>query len=508
VAFVDAGRFPPFHVLKGDVGHEELLIMQRATLVIVFAFILTSLAPLALPHAEPNLTSNPVMQSPLSQVSTFSDATQQWMLDNQENNGDDDNDGDNSADDTDRDDDNDCIPDIYDTAPRDFDGDGIRDFEDVDDDGDGILDETEVTDNDPLTNLYDSDNDGLHDCVSMSNYYFDMIDLVLTAEGDHTLHHNTTSYNLITGEDYRIELILLRANASTVTFGGPDGLHHVDTTNHSFQANVDTENRTGSYENLSYGYYCMQALLHTPLDDSALDFTAHHCRTIGVPPSGDNNGGTGDGNGTGTDDGTGDGNTTDDGNGTDDTGNATIIPDFDANVTFECNDGNITVAFHLNVTGLTIDQLQVEWNVSASTAPEVVLESGAATVNALQDGNFSHAHQFSFVPPEQNTTYVLLLTPTSSTQNGLFADAPYLFTFTVNCTTDDVTEGEQDDSGGSNDGDSTPGGDGDGPDIIAGTGPEGGNVTMPSEEPTPGFGLPMALCALLVAAGFARRERD
>ncbi|MBM73699.1 MAG: hypothetical protein CMB38_05505, partial [Euryarchaeota archaeon] len=34
------------------------------------------------------------------------------------------------------------------------------------------------------------------------------------------------------------------------------------------------------------------------------------------------------------------------------------------------------------------------------------------------------------------------------------------------------------------------------------------NVTMPSEEPTPGFGLAMALCALLVAAGFARRERD
>lgn len=481
--------------------------MQRVTVSIVVLFLLTVLAPLAVPQTELSTSLISPMQSPLSHVSTFSEATQQWMLDNQENNGENDNDGDNSRDDTDRDDDNDCIPDFYDTSPVDFDNDGIDDHEDDDDDGDGILDETEASDNDPLTNLYDSDNDGSHDCITMTNFYFDMIDVALTVESDHTLHHNTSSYNLIVGEDFTIQVILFRANQTAVTFGGPDGLHLVESINHTFQASADTENRTGSYENLSHGYYCMQVLLHTPLHSQSLDFTPHYCRTLGDPPSDADDGGAGDSDGgTGSGNGTGNGDATDDGNNTEETGNGTDSPEFDGNVTYGCIEGNITVTAHFNATGLTVDQLQLDWQVSISTTPNDVLDSGSLSINALEDGNFSFTHEFSFAPPEQNSTYLLTLDPTSSLPDGLLADAPYLYTLTVNCTTENPGEGDQDDTGGTSDGDSPPGGDG--PDVVTGTGPTDGNETATSDEPTPGFGLPMALCALLFAAGFARREQD
>ena len=50
----------------------------------------------------------------------ISDTMQQYMLDNQDQNGDIDNDGDGIADDVDKDDDNDCIPDIWDGSRKRF----------------------------------------------------------------------------------------------------------------------------------------------------------------------------------------------------------------------------------------------------------------------------------------------------------------------------------------------------------------------------------------------------
>ena len=99
------------------------------------------------------------------------------MLDNQSNNGANDNDGDGISDANDPDDDNDCVPDDWDTTRTDFDGDGINDHEDLDDDGDGLNDSDEVTDSDSMTNIYDSDNDGYHDCSSFGMYLFDMLEV-------------------------------------------------------------------------------------------------------------------------------------------------------------------------------------------------------------------------------------------------------------------------------------------------------------------------------------------
>jgi hypothetical protein len=94
-------------------------------------------------------------------VIAISDENQSSMLNLQNEH---DNDGDGIGNDVDTDNDNDCILDIYDSNPFDFDNDGIDDYQDIDDDGDGLNDTDEVTDSDPLTNIYDADNDGYHDC--------------------------------------------------------------------------------------------------------------------------------------------------------------------------------------------------------------------------------------------------------------------------------------------------------------------------------------------------------
>jgi len=152
------------------------------------------------------------------------DGSQENMLDNQSNNGPNDNDGDGISDANDPDDDNDCVPDTWDTSRTDFDGDGINDHEDLDDDGDGLNDSDEVTDSDSMTNIYDSDNDGYHDCSSFGMYLFDMLDVevekvptmygndVIRWDGEFTINAS----NLEIGETYGISWWLLNADTGYI----------------------------------------------------------------------------------------------------------------------------------------------------------------------------------------------------------------------------------------------------------------------------------------------------
>ncbi|HJM12937.1 MAG TPA: ABC transporter permease [Candidatus Thalassarchaeaceae archaeon] len=122
-----------------------------------------------------------------SVTSAPSDEDQKLQLDVQTANGDDDNDGDLVTNFYDMDDDNDGILDFQDFMfPNDFDEDGTAtcdsniwfdnstgmycgpDWADLDDDGDGIPDYDEVSDDDPLTDIYDSNNDGIQECVGGS----------------------------------------------------------------------------------------------------------------------------------------------------------------------------------------------------------------------------------------------------------------------------------------------------------------------------------------------------
>ena len=130
----------------------------------------------------------------------ISDAMQQYILDTQDQNGDDDNDGDGIADSVDKDDDNDCIPDIWDSDPEDFDGDGINDADDDDDDDDGISDSGEVTDTDNMTNIYDYDNDGYHDCSSMGILHMNMLDVQANVLADGSVSFTIDASDLVSGE--------------------------------------------------------------------------------------------------------------------------------------------------------------------------------------------------------------------------------------------------------------------------------------------------------------------
>ena len=152
------------------------------------------------------------------------DGSQENMLDNQSNNGANDNDGDGISDANDPDDDNDCVPDDWDTTRTDFDGDGINDHEDLDDDGDGLNDSDEVTDSDSMTNIYDSDNDGYHDCSSFGMYLFDMLDVevekVPTMDGNDVIRWDgeftINASNLVIGETYGISWWLLNADTGYI----------------------------------------------------------------------------------------------------------------------------------------------------------------------------------------------------------------------------------------------------------------------------------------------------
>lgn len=208
----------------------DVYMRTKTALLIVTLFLMQSYAM--------NL-SNPTMPDELNETTEYTyevgarsssgmlaipDGTQENMLDNQSYNGDNDNDGDGVSDANDPDDDNDCVPDTWDTSPRDFDGDGIRDHEDIDDDGDGLNDSDEVTDSDSMTNIYDSDNDGYHDCSSFGMYLFDMLDVevekVPTMDGNDVIRWDgeftINASNLVIGETYGISWWLLNADAGYI----------------------------------------------------------------------------------------------------------------------------------------------------------------------------------------------------------------------------------------------------------------------------------------------------
>ena len=173
---------------------------------------------------EPTEYTSDVGARSSSGMLAIPDGSQENMLDNQSNNGANDNDGDGISDAIDPDDDNDCVPDDWDTTPTDFDGDGINDHEDIDDDGDGLNDSDEVTDNDSMTNIYDSDNDGYHDCSSFGMYLFDMLEVevekvpimngndVIRWDGEFTINAS----DLEIGEIYGISWWLLNADTGYI----------------------------------------------------------------------------------------------------------------------------------------------------------------------------------------------------------------------------------------------------------------------------------------------------
>ena len=215
----------------------------------------------------------------------ISDAMQQYMLDNQDQNGDDDNDGDGIADDVDKDDDNDCIPDVWDADREDFDSDGINDADDLDDDGDGFNDSEEVTDTDNLTNIYDSDNDGYHDCSSMGMLQMNMLDVLVNVLADGSVTFSIDALELVTGENAEVFWNLvdtddfLQLNNSTTTF--------VVSTTGSW-------GDSGTWYGLADGPYCLNVELSgsdASGNSDVLD-SAQECFTI---DSTSNGGGSGSG---------------------------------------------------------------------------------------------------------------------------------------------------------------------------------------------------------------------
>ena len=215
----------------------------------------------------------------------ISDTMQQYMLDNQDQNGEDDNDGDGLADDVDKDDDNDCIPDIWDADREDFDSDGINDADDLDDDGDGFNDSDEVTDTDNLTNIYDADNDGYHDCSSMGMLQMNMLDVLVNVLADGSVTFSIDALDLVTGENAEVFWNLvdtddfLQLNNSTTTF--------VVSTTGSW-------GDSGTWYGLADGPYCLNVELSgsdASGNSDVLD-SAQECFTI---DSSSNGGGSGSG---------------------------------------------------------------------------------------------------------------------------------------------------------------------------------------------------------------------
>ena len=182
----------------------------------------------------------------------ISDTMQQYILDTQDQNGADDNDGDGIADDVDKDDDNDCVPDVWDATPTDFDGDGINDHEDIDDDGDGFNDSSEVSDSSNMTNIYDADNDGYHDCSSMGMLQMNMLDVEVYVMSDGSVYFYINASGLSSGESANMFWNLVdnddfyEVNNSTDDFVVP-----------SYEFWVDS----GTWYGLADGPYCLNVEL-------------------------------------------------------------------------------------------------------------------------------------------------------------------------------------------------------------------------------------------------------
>lgn len=220
------------------------------------------------------------------------DNNQQSILDNQSDSGANDNDGDGMVDSVDPDDDNDCIPDSWDAIPTDFDGDGINDHEDNDDDGDGLNDSEEVSDNNGMTNIYDADNDGYHDCSSFGMLLFNMLDVEVelgppmnggtVAPWDALFTINASS--LVIGETYSISWWLLDTDTNSIVNSSTANSFTTTDTNYVMQYPwYDLENST----------YYMTAELWFANGSSTYHFhlsSANTAFTVGQS-SGNNNGG-------------------------------------------------------------------------------------------------------------------------------------------------------------------------------------------------------------------------
>ena len=215
----------------------------------------------------------------------ISDTMQQYMLDNQDQNGDIDNDGDGIADDVDKDDDNDCIPDIWDGSRKDFDDDGINDADDIDDDGDGFNDSEEVSDTSNMTNIYDADNDGYHDCSSMGMLHLNILDVQVDVLADGSVEFTIDASNLVDGENATVFWNLvdtddfLQLNNSTTTVVVP--------------STGDIE-EIGTWYGLPDGPYCLNVELSgsdASGNSDVLD-SAQECFTIDSTSTGGGGGGT------------------------------------------------------------------------------------------------------------------------------------------------------------------------------------------------------------------------
>ena len=215
----------------------------------------------------------------------ISDTMQQYMLDNQDQNGDDDNDGDGIADDVDKDDDNDCIPDIWDGSREDFDDDGINDADDIDDDGDGFNDSEEVSDTSNMTNIYDADNDGYHDCSSMGMLHLNILEVQVDVLADGSVEFTIDASNLVDGENASVFWNLvdtddfLQLNNSTTTMIIP--------------STGDIE-EIGTWYGLPDGPYCLNVELSgsdASGNSDVLD-SAQECFTINSTSTGGGGGGT------------------------------------------------------------------------------------------------------------------------------------------------------------------------------------------------------------------------
>ena len=206
------------------------------------------------------------------------DTSQQSILDNQSTNGANDNDGDGMTDAVDPDDDNDCIPDSLDATPTDFDADGINDHEDIDDDNDGLNDSDEVSDSNNMTNIYDANNDGYHDCSSfgLSEFYF----------LDATNNVSSNSDVLIT-----LETSDVQANESLeITWW----LHHsnsnvLNSSNFNFTSSAGTDSHEFWFYAMTQGNYCLHAELWTYGSTSEILSEDTTCFSILAPNDGNNN---------------------------------------------------------------------------------------------------------------------------------------------------------------------------------------------------------------------------
>lgn len=195
-----------------------------------------------------------------------------------------DNDGDGVANAHDDDDDNDCVLDVDDSEPSDFDEDGIYDYEDDDDDGDGVLDTEEVSDSNAMTNIYDADNDGAHDCSFVTHW----LDVEWVLSGSEWLVGTIVSEPLVVGAQYHLGYVVNETESGSTVHHGwqqtPSGwaaptwvAEENSSTNSTSPFSILENGLTAGYE------YCIDVWLRTGssvYEASVTVAVAHACLTL------------------------------------------------------------------------------------------------------------------------------------------------------------------------------------------------------------------------------------